>query len=109
MIVAILSKTSDVESLLNSLSEADFDMQDVSVIMQDLATRSKIAPDAGPLKGVQPAHISPALLEAGLTKDAAKRCKEALGAGKIVVAMKVDPKYEAAARESFKDVSAELV
>jgi hypothetical protein len=109
MILAIVPDSSKAESLLNNLSEADFDLKDVSVIMQDTVLRNKIAQDTGPLKGVLPAQLSSGLNKASIAKDAAQRCTDAVKQGKVVVAMQVDPKYEAAAREMFKDVSAEIL
>ncbi len=109
MIVAIVPDTSHTESLLNSLSEADFDLKDVSVVMQDTKTRNAIAKDAGPLKGRQPADLSSALQAAGVSREDAQRCADAMTRGKIVVAMKVDPKYASAARQTFTDHAAEIV
>jgi hypothetical protein len=109
MILAILPDPSKAESLLNNLSEADFDPKDVSIIMKNTALKKKIAPDAGPLKGVMAAQLSGALQKAGISQDQIQRCEAAVAQGKAVVAMKVDPKYEAAARQMFEDVSAEIV
>ena len=109
MILAILPDPTMAESLLNNLSEADFDLNDVSVIMKDLALRDKIAADTGPLRGVRAQKLSSALQSAGVSPDSAKRCAQAVADGKAVVTMKVDPKYEAAAREMFEDVSAEIL
>src|SRR5512138_1058927 len=109
MIVAILPNASTAEQLLNNLSEADFDLNDVSVLMQDTALRDKIAKDTGPLKGVAPAQASNSLKSAGVSADAAQKCQEAVKSGKVVIAMKVDPKYEPAAREMFTDIAAQVL
>jgi hypothetical protein len=109
MILAILPDTSKTESLLNNLSEADFNLDDVSVVMQDVALRDKIAKDAGPLKGMKPADVSSALKKAGRSKGAAQRASDSIKQGKVLVVMNVDPKYEQAARESFTDMSAEFL
>ena len=109
MILAILPDVSKVETLLNNLSEADFDLSDVSVIMQETAARDKIARDTGPLKGAKPAQFSEALKKAGISGASEKRCVDAVKSGKALVAMKVDPQYEQAAREMFADMSAEMV
>ena len=109
MILAILPDAMKAETLLNNLSEADFDLNDVSVIMQDATMRNKIAQDAGPLKGIGVAQLSTALHDAGASQEQVQRCLDAIGKGKALVAMKVNPKYEPAAREMFQDQSAELI
>ncbi len=109
MILAILPDASKSETLLNNLSEADFDISNVSVIMQDVDMRDKIAKDAGPLKGAKPAQLSAALKKAGASPASVQRGVEAVKSGKALVAMKVDPKYEQAAREMFTDMSAEIL
>jgi SAM-dependent methyltransferase len=109
MILAILPDASKAESLLNNLSEADFNIHDVSVIMQDVATRDKIHKDAGPLKGVKPAQLSGGLTKAGVSPDATQRSVDAVKSDKVLVAMQVDAKYEQAARQMFSDMSAEML
>jgi hypothetical protein len=109
MILAILPDPSHLESLLNNLSEADFNLKDVSVIMQDAGLRKKFAKDAGPLKGIQAERVSDALQRVGITEEMAKQCYEAVAGGKVLVAMNVDPKYAQAAREMFTDHSARIM
>jgi hypothetical protein len=109
MILAILPDPTKAESLLNNLSEADFDLKDVSVIMKDTALRNKIAPDAGPMQGVMAPQLSSALHSAGVAQNQVQRCEDAIARGQAVVVMKVDPKYEAAARQMFEDISAQIL
>ena len=109
MILAILPDASKAEALVNNLSEAEFDLKDVSVLMQDATTRNKILPDAGPFQGVVPEKLSGALKKAGLSEGMAAKCDDAIQNGKVVVSMKVDPKYQQAALEMFKDMSAEIL
>ena len=109
MILAILPDASKAESLLNNLSEADFDIRNASVIMQDIATRDKIAKDAGPLKGAKPAQLSDALKKAGASAASIQQATDAVQAGKVLVALKIDPKYEQSALEMFTDASAEIL
>ena len=109
MILAILPNTDDAESLLNNLSEADFDLNDVSVIMQNVALRNKIAADIGPLQGVLPSQFTSSLKKAGIAQDVAQRCDDAVKQGRVLIAMKVDSKYQAAARKMFEVASAEIV
>ncbi len=109
MIVAILPDTSQTESLLNNLSEADFDLNGVSVVMQDVALRDKIAKDVGPLQGIKPGKLRDALQKAGISAEATQRCVAAVANGKVLVAMKVAEKYQKAAGEMFTDHSAEMI
>jgi hypothetical protein len=109
MILAILADTSKTESLLNNLSEADFDLDDVSVIMQDIGLRDKIARDGGPLRKVDVDGLPSNLKKAGIAAELAERGSDAVKKGKVLVAMTVDPKYEQAARQMFQDMSAEIL
>jgi hypothetical protein len=109
VILAILPDPTKAEGLLNNLSEADFDLNDVSVIMKDTTLRNKLAPDAGPMRGVMAPQLSSALRNAGVSPDQVQRCEEAIARGQAVVAMKVDAKYEAAARQMFEDISAQIL
>ena len=109
MILAILADASKIETLLNNLSEADFDLDDVSVIMQDVTTRNKIAHDAGPLRHASVAQLPASLKKAGVGSDIAARGSDAVTKGKVLVAMKVDPKYEQSARQMFQDMAAEFL
>ena len=109
MLLAIVSDAAATQNLLKSLSEADFNLVDVSVIMQDDSVRNKIARDAGPLQGVGPAGLLDALQEAGASRTDAKRCADAVVGGKVLVAVKVVPKNRQAAREMLADHSAEIM
>lgn len=109
MLVGILPDISSAEILLNNLSEADFDLNTVSVIMQDVKMRDRIAKDTGPLKGVQPTMIMDRLVKAGLTQTEAKLCSDALAQSKVLVAMSVSADLLASAKEMFMDQSAQIV
>jgi len=109
MILAILEKTSNVETLLNNLSEADFDLDDVSVIVMDSKLRKTLAKDVGPLKGVQSGKVIEALTRAGIPEKNAQACSQAVADGKVLLVMKVADEYIQAAEEMFTDHSALLV
>jgi hypothetical protein len=110
MIVAILSDASKTETLLNNLSEADFNLGDASVIMKDVKLRKAIAKDAGPLKNIALKDVSNELVKkAGLSQEAAKRCRQAIEDGHVLVVMNVADQYLPAAREMFQDQSAQLI
>ncbi len=109
MIISIIEKVSDAESLLNSLNEAEFDLGDVSVLMANTKERDKIAGDTGPLKGVTPSQLAEKLKQLGLAEKETKSCADAVNNGKIVVVMNVLADYSAAAEEIFQDHSASLI
>ena len=109
MILAILDNTSSVETLLNNLSEADFDLADVSVVMNDLKKADAIGQNAGPLKGIQPENVSDALVKMGVSKKGAKTCQDAVTKGSVLLVMKVADEYSQAAEEMFQDHSAQLI
>lgn len=109
MIYAILPDLSNTEALLNNLDEADFNLNDISVIFKDVNLRNKVAKDLGPLKGVALKILERSLVKLGLSKENAAICNEAVTNGKVLVVMKVDDKYSSAAIESFQDHSAQLI
>ncbi len=109
MIVAILPDPSSVEILLNNLSEADFEIDKISVIMQDLVQRDRVAHDAGLLKGTTAETIVNALVKIGIGKKNAEACQGELKKGKAVVVMDVPAEYQNSAEEMFKDHSAQLI
>ncbi len=109
MIVGILPNASTAEILLNNLSEADFDLSDVSVIMQDLKLRDSIAQDGGPLQGVDLSNLSARLVQAGLSAQDANLYRDALAQGKVLVALAAPSGSEQAAKEMFHDHSAQLI
>ncbi|HEX2698298.1 MAG TPA: hypothetical protein VHM28_11370 [Anaerolineales bacterium] len=109
MILGILPDAAHTEILLDNLSEADFDLSDVSVILQDEEVRNSLASDPGPLGSVEPDQVSAALVHLGVSKENADTCQRAVNEGKVLVTMNVDEKYRAAAEEMFKDHSAQLI
>ncbi len=109
MILAILENESSVQTLLNNLSEADFDLKDVSVMTKDGKLSKAVGMDGGPLKGVRPKSVVEALTRAGVSEENAKVCDEAIVQGKILLVMTVADEYRPAAEEMFRDHSAQLV
>ncbi len=109
MICAILPDVFSTETLLNNLSEADFDLKEVSVIMQDIAQRDKIAKDLGPLQGVELKKLDEALIKAGMSEEGAGKCRDSITNGQVLVVMNVAEEYLAAAMEMFQDHSARLI
>ncbi len=109
MILGIFPDASNAEILLNNLSEADFNLADVSLVMRDQKLRSRIAKDAGPLKGVHHDRIYAYLVQAGLSEPQARAYQEAVEQGKVLAAMETTPDAIAAAKEMFADQSGELI
>jgi hypothetical protein len=109
MIWAILPDASSTEILLNNLSEADFDLNEISVVMSDVTQRDKIAKDLGPLKGVGLKKLEKELINLGMSKEGTGTCLEAIASGKVLVVMNVVDEYLPAAVEMFKDHSAQLI
>ncbi len=109
MLIAIFPDTSVVETLLNNLSEAEFDLTQVSVITRDLKLRDAIAQDAGPLKAIRPENLAARLAQAGLPQADAKPYADAIMQGKVLVAMAAPPESLAAAQEMLQDHSGQLI
>ena len=109
MIIGIIPDASTAEILLNNLSEADFKLADISLIMQDLKLRNKIAKDTGPFKGVRYDQISARLIKAGLSAQDAQAYQNAVAQGKVLAAMNAAPDVAEAAKEMFADQSGESI
>jgi hypothetical protein len=109
MIVGILPNASSAEILLNNLAEADFSLEEVSVIMRDLEQRKAIAPDRGPLKGATVSNVADRLAQAGLSEQDARLCRNAVAQGKVLIAMTVPPEAQKAAKEMLQDHAAEFI
>jgi hypothetical protein len=109
MILAILEKASSVETLLNNLSEADFDLADVSVVMSDDKKANALGQNKGPLTGIKPESVDEALNKMGISKKSAATCQDAVTSGSVLIVMKVADEYSQAAEEMFQDHSAKLI
>lgn len=109
MVIGLIANSSTTESLLNNLSEAEFELSDVSVIMRDPKARDVIADDAGPFKGVLAADLPARLALAKVSPQDAKAFGDKVIAGKVFVAIAAAKASEGAAAEMLKDVQAELI
>jgi hypothetical protein len=109
LIVGIIPDASTAEILLNNLSEADFNLDDVSLLMRDQMLHDKITKDTGPLKGVRYDQISVHLVQAGLSVQDAQAYQDAVAQGKVLAAMKTAPDIMEAAKEMFADQSGESI
>lgn len=103
MIIGIIPKSSSLQTLLNNLKEADFDLNDVSIIMLDLKLRDAVARDRGPFKGVHAPQLAERLSKSGMSPQEAKVYVDALAQGGVFVAIKVAKESEQAAKEMLED------
>ena len=109
MILGILPDVFSAEILLNNLSEAGFNLGDVSLIMRNQKLRDRVAKDTGPLKGVRYNQISKVLVQAGLRAPEAQAYQDALAQGKVLAAMDAAPDLVKTVREMFSDQSGEAI
>ncbi len=109
MIAGVITKSSTAESLLNNLSEADFDLKQISVIMRDVKLRTAIADDAGSLKGVSLTALPKRLAELGLAEAEIKTCTDAVAHDKVLVVIACPLQAEQTAADMLKDMSAEFI
>jgi hypothetical protein len=109
MIVGIIPDAFAAESLLNNLSEADFNLGDISIIMRDQELRDKITEDIGPLKGARYDQICDVLVQAGLSAPEAQAYQDAVAQGKVLAVMDIALDLVEAAKEMFTDQFGEAV
>ncbi len=109
LIVGVIPDASTAEILLNNLSEADFKLSDISLIMRDQKLRNKIAKDTGPLKGVRFDQLAERLVKVGLSEQDAQAYQAAVAQGKVLAVMKTTPDVAEAAKEMFADQSGESI
>lgn len=95
MVFGIISDIAKTSSLLDNLSEADFN--DVSIIMKDEKARNSIASDVGPLKGVHLSTLSVILKNCKIAQSEIQQMLTALQNGQILVAIQIDKNSQQAA------------
>lgn len=109
MVIGIIPDAGSLPTLLNNLKEADFSLGDVSVIMADVKARNAAARDTGPFKGVTAAQLPKKLAGAGVSHQDAQPYADAVGKGKVFVAIRTAPGGEKAAAEMLADYAPELL
>ncbi len=109
MVIGIVPDVSSVETLLNNLSEAGFDLKTVSVILKDPALRNKIAKDTGPFKGATAADLAARLVKAGVSSQDAQAIMDAVNKGGAFVAIAPPGASQQAAVEMLNDYKPQLV
>ncbi len=103
MVIGMVPNISKAETLLNNLSEADFDLSECSVIANDVKQRNAIASDSGPFKGTAATGLLGELVRLGLAKAAAKAYADAVRKGGVFVAISSPKDSESAAMDMLKD------
>jgi hypothetical protein len=103
MIIALLSDSSKVETLLNNLSEADFDLSGVSVILANAKVQHALAREAGPFARTRPTGLGSKLVRKGVSSAEARAYVEAVRKGKAFVAIECPKEFESRALEMVKD------
>lgn len=109
MVIGIVPNTSKTETLLNNLSEADFKLSDVSVIMSDPQKRNAIASDTGPFKEASAADLPRRLVKHGVSQSQAIAYRDAVKKGGVFVAIASGKDSESAAIEMLKDYGSQLI
>ena len=109
MVIGIIADSSTAEGFLNNLSEADFKLKNVSVIMSDPKLRDAIAKDTGPFRGITVSTLPTKLAKIGIAAPDAQPYVDAVTNGKVLIAVQAPKGSQQAAAEMFQDVKAELV
>ncbi len=109
MFIALIANSLSAETLLNNLSEADFNLDDVSIVMQNHKEQLALLKEGGPLKGARLWGLVYRLKRAGYSQTDIDLCTNNLKAGKVLVAMEVTTDLEAAAKEMFLDQQAQMI
>ncbi len=107
MIIGIIATTDQASSLLDNLSEADFD--EVSVIMKDEQVRNTIAEDAGPLKGITINSVANFLAKYDAKKPEIKNLTQALENGQILIAVQTDINSQESAKQMLQTYTAQNI
>ena len=108
-VIGIIPDATTAEILLNNLSDADFNLADLSLILRDQKLGEKIAKDTGPFKGIRYDQISARLVQAGLNVQDALAYQNSVAQGKVLAVMKTAPEVLEAAKEMFADQSGESI
>ncbi len=109
MIIGLLPDAATTEILLNNLTEAEFDLRTVSVVMRDTSQRAALTKEAGPLKGISLNELAQHLIQLGLSSHEAQSYQAAVQQGKILVAIDVPERLATTAREMLDDHAAQLI
>ncbi len=109
MVIGIVPDASKTETLLNNLSEADFKLSSVSVIMSDPKQRNAIASDAGPFKGTSAANLPNQLVKHGLSQSDANAYQDAIMKGGVFVAIASGKATDSAAADMLRDYNPQLL
>jgi hypothetical protein len=109
MIIGLLPDAVTTETFLNNLAEAEFNLQDVSVIGRDVKSHADGSAEDGPFKGTTMSELADRLAWAGLAPHDAQVYVEAVRCGEVLVAIAVPKSIEAVAREMLQDHAAQSI
>ncbi len=110
MIIGIFTQVDDAEICLNNLAEADFQSNNISVVMKDPEEAKKISYTSGEFTGLSTDELIDRLIKLGLSKKNAKRYKDTLEDGGVFIAVATaNSDQEKAVEEILKDQDGKLI
>jgi uncharacterized protein YajQ (UPF0234 family) len=110
MIIGIFTQVDDAEICLNNLAEADFQPQNISVVMKDPEEVEKISDTSGELNKLSVDELIDRLIKLGLPKKNAKRFKDMIEAGGVFISVSTaNANEEKAVKEILKDQNGKLI
>src|ERR1700752_97001 len=101
MIIGIFTQVDDAEICLNNLVEADFQSNNISVVMKTPEEAKKISDTSGEFTGSSVDELVDRLTKLGLPKKNAKRYKDIIEAGGVFIAVSTENKGEG---EAVKEI-----
>lgn len=109
LVFGIIPDINSIDTLLNNLNEAEFNIKDTSVMLTDNKKARAIHGDNGPMKDIASDGLQDKLKSLGISmQDSAEYVTE-LSHGKAFVAMKIPKETADTACEMLKDYNVELL
>jgi len=105
MVLGAIANSSEAETLLNNLSEADFKPNQISVTMQEEKSVKQITDVSGPLTGDFRLVINK-LKRLGISPADIKSYEGIVNSGGVVVTISAGPSTDESAQEMLEDVNA---
>ena len=109
MVLGLFQNVIDAEIALNNLSEADFNSQDISVIMEDIQAVKRIADVSGALTGTLDQNETQRLQKLGFTQGEVDNFQASLKVGGVIISIKAGPDSDKAAQEILADQKAQNI
>lgn len=108
MVIGILPSTSQAQTLLNNLYEADFDPKYISVAMIDEKSVQDLGEVKGPLTGAFESVVGN-LNKLGLSSEDIKNYQTIVSSGGVFIAVSQSTSTDEAAKEMLQDMSAQNI